>query len=1481
DGKCWAEGSAKPANTCLSCQPKLSGTKWSAANDGAACDDGILCTTADSCASGSCTSGKQTTCDDKDKCTLDACNKGTGICSSTPIIGCGGNCNKTSDCDDKNPCTDDACTNGKCAFSPTTKACDDGNACSWGDQCSAGKCVPGDKTQVSTLAGSSYGFADGAANSAKFRYPRSVAVHPSGGFVVADGHNHRIRRIDAKGKVTTLAGSSAGYVDAAGTSARFYYPSDVVVQADGHVLVADLYNHRIRKVSPAGIATTVAGSSSGYIDAVATQARFNTPHGLDVTAGGVIYVADSANHRIRRVAPNGTVTTVAGSISGYLNGIGTAARFNYPIDVRVSGDGSVIVADYNNNRIRRISTAGEVSLIAGSGTAGYVNGAGTSARFNRPWSVEELSDRSIVVVDRYNHRIRSISVSGVVGNLAGTGSSGSTDGEAIGTARFNSPWNVAVDAQGSLFVADYGSHRIRKIQRTKNACQIGGVCYAPGTVNGSNPCQICSGGSTLQSWSTVIDGSACYDGDFCSQKDNCSAGKCTGKTTSCDDGNKCSADSCDKASGACVYQAIKGCDGWCKVDADCEDGNPCVTDTCNGATASKAGTCSHSNNTLPCDDGDTCTQGDTCAGGTCAKGTAVWVSTAAGSSAGYVNGEVNKARFNQPYATAERSDGLMVVVDRYNHRIRSVSGNKVDVLAGSSAGYVNGIGTSARFNQPVDIAAAANGVLYVVDLGNQRIRKIDAKGNVTLLAGSTAGFADGKGASAKFSSPYGLDVNSAGLVYVADYNNHRVRRITPDGTVTTVTGSKSGFVDGPLATAQLTHPIDVAALPDGRWAVSEHSKHRIRLIGLDGTIALLAGAGVTGYVDGAGASARFSYPRGISWHPQGYLLVADQNNHRIRAVAIDGKVTTFAGSGAGYKDGDGNSAKLYYPRAVSTSSKGEAWISDSYNHRVRVARPTANSCLIKGACWAKGTGEAPCSLCDGSLSNKAFSPVKDGSPCTDGVLCTQGDTCASGKCGGKTAACDDKDACTKDACETISGYCTFTKIIGCNGYCETDSHCEDGNPCTLGEQCTNNKCEMGSTTYIDTRAGSGAGFKDGPASGAKFNDPVGLTANSADQVFVADRYNHRIRRVSTDGSVITFAGSGKAGLVDGVGAKAWFNQPADLATASDGTIWIVDRYTHSVRKMDTNAKVTTVAGNGASGYNDDFGSSASFNQPTGIDVAPSGMIFVADCYNNRIRRVEPDGTTHTLSGLSKGFKDGDVAVAKFNRPTDVAVGADAMVFVADYGNHRIRRVTPDGTVITIAGSGKSGSLNGAVTTAQFSYPRNLVIDSAQRIFVADYYNNRVRRITGKLVETLIGSSSGYIDGASDVARLSKPSALALTAGGTLYVSGTGNDRVRRIRVTGSACQIGGVCYAQGIRNSQKPCESCQGAKAAKAWSSVTDGAVCDDGNQCSIGDSCSKGSCQGGTSKLCNDNNGCTKDTCDSKTGECAYKPTFDPNCKP
>lgn len=318
---------------------------------------------------------------------------------------------------------------------------------------------------VSTLAGNTQGYKDGVGDAALFNNPNGLTMDAAANLYVADTTNSRIRKITPDGVVTTLAGSTQGYLDGTGTGARFSGVSGLVSDTAGNLYVADSSSNRIRKVTPAGVVSTFAGASvSGKADGVGSAATFYNPTGLAIDYEGTLYVADTGNHRIRKISPNGVVTTLAGgTASGYVDAQGADALFNSPRSVAVDLNGCVYVADTNNNCIRKITPSGEVSTLAGSTTPGFANATGSLALFNQPKGLTIDNNSNLYVADTLNNLIRKVTFDGVVSTIAGQTQSGTLDARG-GDAQFYNPAGLFVTQTGKLYVSDTLNHRIRTIE---------------------------------------------------------------------------------------------------------------------------------------------------------------------------------------------------------------------------------------------------------------------------------------------------------------------------------------------------------------------------------------------------------------------------------------------------------------------------------------------------------------------------------------------------------------------------------------------------------------------------------------------------------------------------------------------------------------------------------------------------------------------------------------------------------------------------------------------------------------------------------------------------------------------------------------------------------------------------------------------------------------------------------------------------------
>jgi len=335
--------------------------------------------------------------------------------------------------------------------------------------------------------------------------------------------------------------------------------------------------------------------------------------------------------------------------------------------------------------------------------------------------------------------------------------------------------------------------------------------------------------------------------------------------------------------------------------------------------------------------------------------------------------------------------------------------------------------------------------------------------------------------------------------------------------------------------------------------------------------------------------------------------------------------------------------------------------------------------------------------------------------------------------------------------------------------------------------------------YVTTYAGTGsAGFVNGDTSIASFNRPFGICIDPGGNLYIADAYNHCIRKIGADGMVSTFAGTGTAGYLDGPAADAKFNQPINICLDDNGNMYVSDFLNQRIRKISTDMMVTTIAGTGVAGLQNGPAGQAQFNYPRGICRDDTGNIYIGDSWNHRIRRISIDGMVTTWAGGGTaigvqsvgGYADGSDTSARFYTPCEVSIDQGNNIFVADAYNHRIRKIDPSRMVTTVAGSGDSGPnaggfQNGPVLEAMFKVPTACHVTTSGAIFVGDGENQRVRKIsTEGMVTTFAGSGlAGFEDGQDTLAKFNFPRGCVMDYNiNRLYVVDYYNHAVRIIHI---------------------------------------------------------------------------------------------------
>ena len=1011
--------------------------------------------------------------------TCRAANGGGGTCENgvchTGLCG-NGKIDVGEACDDGNQVSGDGCR-GDCGkievcgdgFLDQGEACDDGNL-NAADGCDMCK-----KTvwNVSTAVGSEI-----KATQLALADPHQIAVDGQGRVFVADTLNNRILRVETDGSITKIAGTgAAGFSGDGGvaTSAELQAPNAVAVDGIGRVFIADTQNARIREVDLDGTISTLAGTGiPGYTgdNGPALLAQLSAPEGVAIDGLGRILIADSEENRIRRIDIDGTITTIAGTgTPSYTGdrGPATAAALNGPFGVSVDSSGRVLVADTGNSVVRRIDTTGVITTIAGTGTLGDSGDGGPATSADLVAPVVALDDGSgrVLVLDSLAQRVRRIDAAGIITTIAGTGTSGfSGDGGPATSAQLQNAQGLAVSSSG-LVIADTSNERVRVVDSGGAIATLAG--------NGTYGLGGDGGLATAATLQNPFD---------------------------------CAVDSQGRIYVADVFdQRVR------RVELD-------------GTITTVAGT------------GLSGFSGD--------------------------GGPATSAQLDEPAGVAIDAQGRVYIADSVNDRVRMVdTSGTITTVAGD--------GSRTTLDHPHGVAIDPMGRLLVADTYNHRVRRVDAAGTLTTIAGTGANGFSGDGGpaiSATMSTPYYVGVDSTGRVLISDLANNRIRRVEADNTIDTIAGNGTATYagdGGPATSGSLNQPYKVAADAQDNIYIADQLNHRIRKVSVGGTLSTIAGNGTAGTNGDAAAatSAQLQFPLGVCPGPNG-IVIADTNNNRIRRVdPSTGVLTTVAGQVDPDGVGAAMTARLADPQALAVGSAFTliAGGTSGTVEALRMAHVTAVA------------GRYPQSTATGALARfRTAGFGKVGGVAIDDTAHVVYITETSSN---RLHAITEVDP-TAPATWTIA---TLANTAGTAGFADGAADTArfraptglylDTATRTLYIADTGNHAIRALdlqahtvSTIVNTSHALGFAGDGGPAASALLYEPTALTRCSNGDVFIADTGNNRIRRVAS-GVITTVLGDGvPASSGEGAPARTFpVDQPRGLSCDSFGDLFVTSATT--------------------------------------------------------------------------------------------------------------------------------------------------------------------------------------------------------------------------------------------------------------------------------------------------------------------------------
>ncbi|MFN0729988.1 virginiamycin B lyase family protein [Polaribacter gochangensis] len=1020
--------------------------------------------------------------------------------------------------------------------------------------------------------------------------------------------------------------------------------------------------------------------------------NFSQPFGLTVQSDGKILVADTNNNVIKRMDADGTNIQILGS------------GFNKPRGVALQSDGKILVADAGNNSIKRMDADGS-------------NIVTLNSTFNQPHGLAVQSDGKILVADSYNSAIKRMDADGFNIVTLGTG--------------FSYPYGITVQSDGKILVADAENSAVKRMDTDGSNMQILGSGFtAPSGValqsdgkilvagSGSNPIKrmdadgtnivtLGSGFNISRGVAVQSDGKILVADTFNNAIKRITevatsnriavavviipSAPTTSYATQVFAGAKTLSDLQVTGTAIKWYDAATAGNFLENTTVLTDNTTYYASQTINGVESTSriavtAKKISENNQTFLSSSNPTVAN---LVATPSTGATAKWFTNATGGTALINTTALATATYyveqNTPLTIETVGSGFSFpygVAEQSDGKIL-VADTSNNAIKRMDADGTNIVTVANGFNKPRGVAVQADGKILVVDTDNHAIKRMDADGSniVTLSSG--------------FNKPYGVTVQADGKILVADAFNHAIKRMDADGTNIVTLGS--GF-----------HiPSGVAVQADGKILVADHGNHAVKRMNADGTNIDILSSG-------------FNYPSSVAVQSDGKILITDTSNNAIKRMDADGTNIVTLGSGFGS------------PYGVAVQANGKILATDYANSAIKriteatVSNRVAVSVIIETP--APTTSYATQVFAGAS---KTLSDLQ-----VTGTAIKWYDAATAGTLLDNTTVLVDNT--TYYASQTINSVESTDRLaVTVKKISEaSQTFLSNSNPTVANLVATPSTgatakwftTATGGTALVNTTTLSTATYYVEQALpsitietvGNGFDEPRRVAVQADGKILVADTYNNAIKRMDADGTnIVTLASSG-------------FNFPSGIAVQADGKILVADTNNSAIKRMDVDGSNIVTLGSG-------------FNAPYSVAVQADGKILVANAGNSTIKRMDADGTN--IVTLGSGF----------NLPRDVAVQADGKILVADSSNNVIKRMDADGTNIVTLASG-------------FNNPRGVAVQADGKILVADIYNNAIKRMDadGTNIETLASSGFNF------------PTGVTVQADGIILVADTGNNAIKRI-----------------------------------------------------------------------------------------------------